>query len=475
MTERAHHQVKSMSRPPVPLGLLFPAVALLATPTAIAATLLVAAGMLDSLVAALTTLAVALAITVIVRPFLADLIAIRNAAEEIEHRGQAVKPRLAYNVSTPAELYEAVTRLHKSWLDARSELEDAVAANAMVLDRLPDPLLLLDPRRQVVRGNREARALFGANIAGRDLAAVLRNPAVLDAVDAMLAGQGDQTVEFELPVPVQRTFLASITGLPVATAEGVVAVLRLHDLTSIKRTEQMRADFVANVSHELKTPLASLIGYIETLRGPARDDKDAGERFLAIMEAQAQRMNCLVEDLLSLSRIELHEHTAPTGEVDLPGLLRQIAESQQARMEARGQRIELSFGEGPLVAVGDRTELLEVFENLLDNAIKYSGNDTTIDVTARRANRDGSVPAVPAKAPMIAVAVKDHGCGIAEEHLSRLTERFYRVDAARSRQLGGTGLGLAIVKHIVNRHRGELRIESELDVGSTFTVLLPAS
>jgi two-component system phosphate regulon sensor histidine kinase PhoR len=254
-----------------------------------------------------------------------------------------------------------------------------------------------------------------------------------------------------------------------------VAVLRLHDLTSIKRTEQMRADFVANVSHELKTPLASLIGYIETLRGPARDDKDAGERFLAIMEAQAQRMNCLVEDLLSLSRIELHEHTAPTGEVDLPGLLRQIAESQQARMEARGQRIELSFGEGPLVAVGDRTELLEVFENLLDNAIKYSGNDTTIDVTARRANRDGSVPAVPAKAPMIAVAVKDHGCGIAEEHLSRLTERFYRVDAARSRQLGGTGLGLAIVKHIVNRHRGELRIESELDVGSTFTVLLPAS
>jgi two-component system phosphate regulon sensor histidine kinase PhoR len=345
----------------------------------------------------------------------------------------------------------------------------------MVLDRLPDPLLLLDPKRQVVRGNREARALFGANIDGRDLAAVLRNPAVLDAVDAMLAGRGDQTVEFILPVPVERNFLASITALPVATAEGVVAVLRLHDLTSIKRTEQMRADFVANVSHELKTPLASLIGYVETLRGPARDDKEASERFLAIMEAQAKRMNTLVEDLLSLSRIELHEHTPPTGEVDLPGLLRQIAESQQARMKARGQRIELSLGPGPLVTVGDRTELLEVFENLLDNAIKYSGNNTSIEVTVHRANRDGTVPADPAKATAIAVAVKDHGSGIAAEHLPRLTERFYRADAARSRELGGTGLGLAIVKHIVNRHRGELRIESELGVGSTFTVILPAA
>ncbi|MGB8273975.1 MAG: ATP-binding protein [Alphaproteobacteria bacterium] len=464
-----------MSRPPVPFSIVFPAVAILATPTAIALALLVAAGVLDGVLAALVTFGVAFAIAAIVRPFFGDLIAIRNAAEEIEHRGQATKPRLVYHLSAPAELYESVARLQKSWLAARAELEAAVAANAVILDRLPDPLLLLDPKRQVVRGNREARGLLGANISGRDLAAVLRNPAILDAADSVLAGHGDKSVEFVLPVPVERHFMASITSLPTPTSDGVVAVLRLHDLTSIKRTEQMRADFVANVSHELKTPLASLIGYIETLRGPARDDKEASERFFVTMESQAARMNSLVEDLLSLSRIELHEHSAPTGEVDLDELLAAVAESLRMRASTHGQTIEIARGEGHPLVIGDRIELMQVFENLLDNAIKYGGENTAIEVSMRRTARDGSVPSDPAKATAVAVSVRDHGQGIAREHLPRLTERFYRVDEARSRALGGTGLGLAIVKHIVNRHRGDVRVESVLGEGSVFTVILPAA
>ncbi len=253
--------------------------------------------------------------------------------------------------------------------------------------------------------------------------------------------------------------------------EGAVALLSLHDITELKRAEQMRADFIANASHELRTPLATLTGFIETLRGPARDDPEAGERFLAIMSGQAARMTRLVEDLLSLSRIELNEHVPPQGRVALAAVLDHLAQALELRAAERGMWIRLRLPPDLPAVQGDRDELTQLFQNLLDNAIKYGRPGSEIAVDARTLRRPAA-NGERVSSPSVTVAVRDRGDGIARDHLPRLTERFYRVDTARSREMGGTGLGLAIVKHIVSRHRGLLEIDSTPGEGSVFTVVL---
>jgi two-component system, OmpR family, phosphate regulon sensor histidine kinase PhoR len=248
-------------------------------------------------------------------------------------------------------------------------------------------------------------------------------------------------------------------------------MLSLHDITELKRAEQMRADFIANASHELRTPLATLTGFIETLRGPARDDSEARERFLAIMSGQAARMARLVEDLLSLSRIEMNEHVPPQGRVALPPVLDHLAQTLELRAGERHMRLRIALPSGLPDVQGDRDELAQLFQNLFDNAIKYGRIGSEITVTGETVMRPSSNSELPGSA-YVSVAVRDRGEGIAREHLPRLTERFYRVDTARSREMGGTGLGLAIVKHIASRHRGFIEIDSTQGVGSTFTVFL---
>lgn len=458
-----------MSRAPVPFHVMFPATAALWAPGALVLAVLVAWGFVPGGMALLLAVFLALAIAFVVRPYLADVLALRGYVEELAKRDEVAAPHFTFR-TTPAETAGLIGRLHRSWLKIRENLEQASAASNTVLDRLPDPLLLIDRNRNIVFGNIAAREVFGPHIGGRDLSAALRIPDVLAAADRVLGGQEEASVEVQLPVPVERDYLARITRLPVPTADGTVAILRLQDLTEIKRTEQMRADFVANVSHELKTPLTTLLGYIETLRGPARDDAAAQTRFLNIMNQQATRMNSLVEDLLSLSRIQLHEHKAPTDKVELAGLLESVVDQFTLRASAKGQKIELDTSAKAGAITGDAAELFQVFENLIENAVRYSRSDSVIRITLR------PIPAANgASAGGVAVSVADEGQGIPKEHLPRLTERFYRVDPARSRELGGTGLGLAIVKHIVNRHRGDLKIESEVGKGSVFTAVFPAS
>jgi len=304
-------------------------------------------------------------------------------------------------------------------------------------------------------------------IFGHYLAAALRNPALLAAADAVLRDEPARVVEFALSVPVERVLRAHFARIEGPALDGAAAILTLHDITALKRTEEMRADFVANAGHELKTPLSTLLGFIETLRGPARDDAAARERFLGIMHEQAGRMARLVDDLLSLSRIELNEHIAPTARIAIEPVIENVAAALELRAAQRGMHIDLNLPDDLPEVQGDHDELAQVFQNLLDNAVKYAGRDTTVTVTVGT----GNGPA----ARMLWVAVADHGDGIPSEHLTRLTERFYRVDNARSRELGGTGLGLAIVKHVLNRHRGRLDIASTLGKGSTFTVWLRAA
>ncbi len=373
------------------------------------------------------------------------------------------------------ELDTKIERAKRAGATAEAARAENLETLEGVLDALPDPLLVLDSGRGVVHSNAAAQALLGTARRGGDLAMSLRQPAVLAAADAVLTGEGSLDVAFTLPGPVERTFAGRIVPLAHAVPEDAAALAAFHDLTAIREAERMRADFVANASHELKTPLSTLLGSIETLRGPGREDRAAHDKFLSLMHDEAARMARLVEDLLSLSRIERNERTPPEDRVDLQAAVRAAAENLDHEAQARGITIALEVPETLGPVIGDADELGQVWRNLIDNAIKYGGADTTVRVRAAVVAADAAPPGLAPGVPMISVAVTDSGEGIPAEHVPRLTERFYRVDSARSRALGGTGLGLAIVKHIVNRHGGALTVESEPGKGSAFTVFLPTA
>jgi two-component system, OmpR family, phosphate regulon sensor histidine kinase PhoR len=332
---------------------------------------------------------------------------------------------------------------------------------------LPDPVIALDRDGRVIALNEPARALAPALRQGEPVTLALRMPELTEAIDRACTRGEPQRVEYSERVPLDRWFEA--VAMPVKRAPDArtpdLVLLTFRDLTPLRRVEEMRADFVANASHELRTPLAALSGFIETLQGSARDDAKARERFLAIMQEQARRMARLIDDLLSLSRIELNAHRRPDVPVDLIPIARQVVDGLQTLARDRGVSIEVEAAE-PLMVLGDRDELVRLFENLVENALKYGAAGKRVDVKlSRGATADGQAEAI--------ASVRDYGPGITPEHLPRLTERFYRVDVRESRAQGGTGLGLALVKHILNRHRGRLSIESAPGAGATFTVHLP--
>jgi len=355
--------------------------------------------------------------------------------------------------------------LAASDLSARS-MED-------VFDALPDAVVMLDADHRVVRANMAARGLFGRNLTGRDVSGLVRHPPILEALDQI--GDGGRELEFSLPIPVERRFIVSIRPLPGDLAGNAAILISFHDITTIRRMEQMRADFVANASHELRTPLSSLIGFIDTLRGPAHDDAEARDRFLGIMSEQATRMARLIEDLLSLSRIELNEHSQPSQAVDVRRVITSVIEGLEQKAEAHNVTLTVAAPKTLPTVRGEPDELTQVFQNLIENAVKYTLPDTEVTVSVAALERGPVNMPKEAQGPVVAVAVRDRGEGIAQDHIPRLTERFYRVDSARSRKMGGTGLGLAIVKHVMNRHRGVMTIDSSLGLGSVFTVYLPAS
>jgi two-component system phosphate regulon sensor histidine kinase PhoR len=338
-----------------------------------------------------------------------------------------------------------------------------------ILDSLPEPIMLLNGRRVVTDVNRAGRELFGAHMVGRDLAMAIRHPAVLDAVDAILAGIDSRTTEVTLPLGVPRSFQVHAAGIPAgADTGGVMAVLVLSETTLARRAEAMRAEFIANASHELRSPLAALLGFIETLRGPAKNDDDAQARFLEIMHREAKRMTRLLDDLFSLSRVEVNEHVPPRDPIDLGLVLGNAVDPLVMRAAERNMTIQIDVPADLPRAIGDADQLIQVFRNLVENSTRYAHASTPIRIAARPIAR---IPELGG--PGVVVAIEDQSDGIPPEAIPRLTERFFRVDKARSQALGGTGLGLAIVKHIVNRHRGKLVIESEPGVGSRFSVYPP--
>jgi two-component system phosphate regulon sensor histidine kinase PhoR len=341
----------------------------------------------------------------------------------------------------------------------------------VAIDAVPVPIVVLDGAGNLMHANAMAAELFGSRRLAGHIASVSRAPELLDAVDAALANNETRLVELQERIPLERRLMVTVAPLGGvrAYADHPALLIAFRDLSDQDRLARMRADFVANASHELRTPLASLKGFVETLQGPAKDDPAARERFLKVMSEQAGRMTRLIDDLLSLSRVEMREHLPLGSVVDLNDVLAHVVQSLQPLAAESSTSVDLQKTEHPAEVRGDRDELVQVFQNLIHNAIKYGRQGGRVEITLARQ------PAAQGRPAQIVVAVSDDGPGIAPQHLPRLTERFYRVSVAASREKGGTGLGLAIVKHILNRHRGELTISSTIGQGSTFFVALPAA
>lgn len=337
-------------------------------------------------------------------------------------------------------------------------------------EALPDPCLIIDRRANLRYRNSAAELEFPATQIGDPLAFSLRNPALIATIDKALKINERVTGEFHETVPAENWYKVSVTPLDLQSrpnnpsGKSELLIVTIANQTERRKHDQMRADFVANASHELRTPLTSLIGFLDTLRGPAANDPAAREKFMGIMHAQAERMSRLIDDLLSLSRIELRQHLRPTDPVDMAAISKEVIELLQPQAEANNVVVNLTSNIEDSVAKGDRNELVQVMTNLIENAIKYGASggkvDVTIDQCSRHPNRK------------LQIDVRDYGQGIPSEHVPRLTERFYRVDAETSRRKKGTGLGLAIVKHIISRHRGDLQISSRVGEGTTVSICL---
>ncbi len=336
-----------------------------------------------------------------------------------------------------------------------------------LLDAFPLPALLIGRDERVTAANAPALSMFGAGAVGRHHITVLRQPALLDAIEAAFRTSERRTARV-LTTEARRDMTWQATISPVLPDVGLLLVL--EDQTDMEEAGQMRRDFVANVSHELKTPLTAMLGFIETLLGAARHDPEAQARFLRIMEAEASRMNRLVSDLISLNRVESQERIRPEEQIDLAGVARSVVKSLANLAEHSDVTVTCEGMDTPVHVPGDPDQLQQVVTNLVENAIKYSGAGSHV---ALRLTREDRNPMVLRAAAVL--TIEDSGEGFDPVHIPRLTERFYRIDSHRSREKGGTGLGLAIVKHIINRHRGRLRIESEIGKGSKFSVILPVS
>jgi two-component system phosphate regulon sensor histidine kinase PhoR len=366
-----------------------------------------------------------------------------------------------------------------------------------LVNALPDPVLVIsayDPAdltsRRYLFANTAAGELLRIERSEGLLVNAVRDPAVLSIVDQALFEQRAAECVYETAGVQPKTLRAQARPLGTEADGRKLAVLVFRDETESRQVERTRVDFLANASHELRTPLASLIGFIETLRGHAKDDPAARERFLGIMQAQAERMSRLIEDLMSLSRIELAEHIAPAQRVDVAACVQEVVDASGPLAARKGVTLKMKLPRrGQAEVAGDRDQIIQVVQNLVDNAIKYSPPGKAVDVVlqAGLSPEAASAPFRPGAARLsllapdataaayAALRVSDRGAGLAREHLPRLTERFYRVEGQKSGEHAGSGLGLAIVKHIVNRHRGGVIVESTPGVGTTFTVYLPMS
>ena len=329
-----------------------------------------------------------------------------------------------------------------------------------LINEIEDYILFINSFNAISAANKAAKSFYG-DIIGKNLSSFLRAPDLLDKIEKCRDKRVNEYLEFEINLPTYSFFRLTIVPL---SQKNVLIVVK--DYTDVKKSEQLRSDFVANVSHELKTPLVSIKGFLETISNSAKDDPKAQEKFIKIMQEQANKMEILILDLMSLSRIEMQEHIQPDGKVDMKEIISNIQNIPNKILSNKNININFKIEDNLPFVRGDYDKLSEVVQNIYDNAIKYTKENTTIDILLKSNPEKFSNGSV-------FLSIKDEGIGIAKEEIHRVTERFYRSANAKKNMIQGTGLGLAIVKHIVNQHRGELEINSRLNEGSEFIIHLP--
>lgn len=417
--------------------------------------------------AAIAILTIFIGISVFIQPFLSNIHALTEYVNKLAQDKAVEAPDLSF-LNNVEELSAAVEALNDSWELRKNQLEAALAENKIVIEVLPDALFIMDNNQRVVRTNAMSRHMFGHRLTGKNMKDILP---IDDLISSIKNVTQMNEIEFNLDGEIPRDYIGKVTKFPINSPSHTDTILTLHDLTELKRIRRMRADFVANASHEMKTPLASIIGLIETLQTSAKDDPKAGEQFLAIMAEQADRMKRLIADLLSLSKIEA-ETNAPEKNVSIKEILNDSKRHSDWTAKQKNVTISLNIDNNLPRITGDKDQLEQVFTNLLTNSVKYGHADSEVKLSAS-ISRKLPIELNDKFDKAILVEIEDKSNGIAQEHIARLTERFYRVDSARTRKLGGTGLGLAIVKHILNRHKGILKVQSTVGVGSNFSVFLP--
>lgn len=461
-----------MLKPVVSFTLLVKAVMVVSLPPLMILSIYVVLGIFELSHFLMAYAGVLLSSLIFVYPILMSVNALTSYVNDLAQDKKVDAPNLMI-LNTVEKLSDAFLRFNRSWERKKQQMENIIIEREILVDTIPDILIMLDSENRVIRTNSAARTIFGQNLAKKPLREVIANEALLGAVFAVVEDMKGRQVEFRIENPTGYDFRAVIERFPVPSAGGIATIITLTDITELKRGEQMRADFVANASHEIRTPLASIIGFIETIQGPAKDDPDAQAQFLKLMNDQAQRMSRLVQDLLTLSKVEVDISKSPIDKVNLNKVVRREVQHFEWAAQQKKMRLRVDIRDTLPPVRGEEGELAQVVHNLVGNAIKYGAAGTDVTIGLRLATNLPATSGFRAYERAVCLSVRDKGEGIPKEHIPRLTERFYRVDSARTRKVGGTGLGLAIVKHIVHRHRGTLLIDSVVGKGSVFSVYLP--
>lgn len=447
----------------------------LSVPTALVFMTLVLFGLVSPLLAVLSLAAVVIFNIVMLFPITYEMQQIRKYISQLSNGGGFDEKALKLSEKDAQDIVSTLNAMHSFWAHKTDMLEAQTISDTAVLDSLPDPIVMIDRAGNILGANLSARSFFGENITDKNVDSLFASNNFINAVSKVLKKESkSENLIFYVEKPANRKLYAHIKQLPWLSKGRAVAVISIYDMTKAMNIEKMQSDFVANASHELRTPLAIISGFIETLQTSAKDDDAARESFLKIMQEQAVYMSSLIENLLSLSKIEMKQDSLPEGDVDIIDVVEEVSQALSLRAENRNMSIKIKFGRNIPEINGDRAQIKQVIQNLTDNAIKYGANDSKISISVEKA---GAIPPSKsykvAEGEALAIAINNKGPKIGPEDLMRLTEKFYRMQEHKDQNIRGTGLGLSIVKQIVIRHRGNLTVSSTSYNGTTFTIYLP--
>ncbi len=447
----------------------------LSLPSALVFIMLAVLRLISPMLAIVSYVAVMIFNTVLMFPITFELQQLKKYISSLAQGGDINGKEMNLSEQETKEIVEAVNAMHRFWTQKADGLEAQSISDAAVLDTLPDPIMMIDRSGNILGANLSSRNMFGDKITDKNVENLFASNNFIDAVNRVLKKESEsENLIFYVGEPVNQKFYAHIKQLPWQSKGRAVAVISLYDLTKAMRIEKMQSDFVANASHELRTPLAIISGFIETLLTSAKDDAEAREKFLKIMQDQAGYMSALIENLLSLSKIELSQDEKPSETVNIPQVIDEVKQALSMKAEQREITIRTHIEEGVGDITADRQQVKQIIQNLTDNAIKYGLSKSDVSIRAKVVEKiPASKSMSVAEGKAVAIAINNKGPKISPENLARLTERFYRMQEHKDLNIKGTGLGLSIAKQIVIRHRGNITVSSTNYNGTTFTVYLP--